>query len=502
MAETAPRLNSATDAGAARYAPLSSLALAAFAVGVLFFLVVAVLGYFAYSVKRPLLEWYLFLFPVVGLTLAFIARRSIRSSEGTLTGERYANAAWWLCAVGGMLYFAYWLATDWTIRSDAERQMKTWSDSYLKADPKNPVDESLNAAFFRTLEPSIAAKAKSDPKFFAQMGPKLNAFRNTSFLAVASRNRGKFEVVPQGLRTWAISPEGNIECEVAGLLKCDEGEFPLTVPMQAISANGERFWQIQGIRGTDRYLSIETARRTTYGWSIAVLESHAHSKISDYLMSSLGHPLTQMEEYRGQPYLPPAILSQDLTLDAFVRANTPAATAEKVSTTSLGRLHLLGGAGLLWKGVLNPGNDFFAREDGQPLAPIELEVLRNIWESAAPPIVPAGKFSGEAAIKTSQIEIDEKRILIRVPIEFKPYAKNLVVQPGAFCTGRLVYVLDDPTLMAEINRERAAQGPLTATPTPAQIDRKFPIRVLRIESDVKPMTAVREGAPPAGGPGG
>src|SRR4051812_180434 len=96
-----PTLPSTADA--APYAPVSWLAVAAMLSTVLFAVFLLVTGYGAYKDKRPLLQEWLLVLPVAAIVLSFAARRVIRNSEGTRTGELFGvdlpNAAWWVSLV-------------------------------------------------------------------------------------------------------------------------------------------------------------------------------------------------------------------------------------------------------------------------------------------------------------------------------------------------------------------------------------------------------------------
>ena len=77
----------------------------------------------AFLAKKPLVQAELLALPAIGVVLCFAARRVIRNSEGTRTGENLANTAWWICVIAGLGYAAYLLAIDFAIRRDAKAEL-------------------------------------------------------------------------------------------------------------------------------------------------------------------------------------------------------------------------------------------------------------------------------------------------------------------------------------------------------------------------------------------
>src|SRR5690348_16118686 len=126
MAEStsAPALPSTADP--IPYVPVSWMAVAAFAVASLFVAILLAFGIAAFLAKKPLVQAELLALPAVGVVLCFAARRVIRNSEGTRTGENLANTAWWICVIAGLGYAAYLLAIDFAIRRDAKAELERW----------------------------------------------------------------------------------------------------------------------------------------------------------------------------------------------------------------------------------------------------------------------------------------------------------------------------------------------------------------------------------------
>src|SRR5262245_52442410 len=91
------------------YRPLSLLALAAFAVAVLYAFIVVLGGAVSLFTRVPwLMPGWSFLVPVVALVLCWAARARIRDSEGTLSGLAFSTWGARLAIVVGLTYAAYY----------------------------------------------------------------------------------------------------------------------------------------------------------------------------------------------------------------------------------------------------------------------------------------------------------------------------------------------------------------------------------------------------------
>ena len=173
MADTTPRLNSTPVDPQSDYAPVSWMAITALAVAGIFASLLLSLVLTAFRSNKPLIEIWLFIFPVLGIVVAFAARRHILNSEGTRTGLKLAAWAWWICVVSGLSYAAYFWATEYTVQSDTERQFSAWAENVKKIDPATPNDPALAAAFYQTLPPSqrVAFSASNTTIMQDRFGP-------------------------------------------------------------------------------------------------------------------------------------------------------------------------------------------------------------------------------------------------------------------------------------------------------------------------------------------
>lgn len=508
----APKLNSATDATAARYAPLSWLAVTSLAVSGVFVLVLIVMGVMAYNAGQPLLEVWLFIFPLVAIFLAFVSRREIRNSEGARTGEVYANVGWWTSVVVGACYFAYLIANDLAVRADAERAMTQWAEKVGKADPNNPLDPSAREAFEKTLDPGNPVIGNPQAVQTGPLGVGYGLFRNSPLLLVWARNRADAKFTPNGLRGWQFSPDGKLTCEVAGTLSCPEGDFPVFVPFQGSTdpkaKTKARTWQvISGKRF--QYLDLELASRTRYGWLIADLERSAVFA-ADQFLDTLRLPA---------PFGPSA------AVDGFVaNRHTPEYTADLIRGLDA-RAALVGPSAFV-VGPTDPAAvtvGFFARANGQPMtdAPYDradgqkvdrgLESLREVWERPALAMLyPTfkSKLRGpDAAPRFPIVDAsDPARVLVKVPVDFVPRRAEFLSTRGVFTSGHLVLACDDPAVVKEVaesyQEAKAGRSPLKTTP-PEGPARNFRFRVIRFESDLLPIVSPELQQGPGGGlPGG
>ncbi len=485
MADLTPRLTSATDAADARYAPLSWLAVVSLVVGGGFVLILLVLGTISYRQGKPLQSSFLLLLPVVGVLTAFAARRSVRASEGARTGVQYANAGWWLSVVGGLCFFAYLFAVDWSVRSEAQRQFAKWADEFIKADPANPADPAIQAAFVKTIPPQRQASVLiTKPDLFAaEFGPILTVFRQTNLLLIAARNKDTAKVVPLGLADWK-QMDKEVVCDVTAKLTCAEGEFPITLAMLGVSGDKGREWQIlrQNLFIPEDQYNRPVGNRTRYGWMVERMDIDARETATQFI-ATINNQLG-----RVPLYLPNA-LGQSLALDAFVSPK-PAVTpdlAEKVLITSAARLVLAGPSGLLWKGTTAPPPDFFAREDGKPLSDEERQKLTSVWD---PPmfvqdrVSMPGKRNVADPARNSLVQTEANRLVVKVPVEIKPSSADFQANPNAYAMAKLVLVCDDPAKAAELAAAKAAGGPMTNSPPDDLRAARYQFRLVRIESNL------------------
>ncbi len=488
MADTAPRLPSASD-DTIRYAPLSWMGMAAFAVAVLFVLLTLIMGFIAYTEDRSLLSSILLALPLIGLILAFVAKQAIKNAEGAVTGIRFVNAAWWICLVGGACYGAYWLAVDWSVRSTGEKQLLEWTTKLIEGNPTTAQDPNIKEAFLKTLPPANAeGEFARNPKLFdAQFALPLQNLRNSHLLLIAHRNRGAVTIETTGMKGWEQNDKDTI-VETTAKLRCPEGEFPLTVPITSTVANKSRVWQVNLPR---EMIPVEQngrpiGNRTRYGWMLLTADMLATRRMEEFLESLSGYPSKQPADRPNQQYSPPPALGQAVVHHAMIANATPDLHSARVALSTVGRLQAMGGLGAL------PGDpslppDFVARADGKPMSEQDRATLSEFWfKPTRNRLLPPGQINPVIPIKNNILELSETELVVKVPFEAAPLAQPFVSRPKSFCIAWLVLVCDDKEVLAELNAAKKAGGPLTDLP-PQDGRRVYPFKVRRIESDLMPI---------------
>ncbi|QJW98322.1 hypothetical protein [Frigoriglobus tundricola] len=503
MAEPTQSPSLPSTADATPYVPVSWAAAAAAGVSVVFLLTLLVFGYFAYSNKKPLLMEELLVLPAVGIVLSFAARRMIRNSEGTRTGLLYGvdlvNGAWWASLVVGLCYVAYLFAIDFAIRRDARTEVDKWMADVTAGD----VDGST-AAFWRMIDPRQRQSVSKTDRFGIRGLPGgrdgLVAFDNCDLMRLAQRNRGEFQYATVGV-VWTYKP-GVIDAQITGTVTCPEGTFPIAIPLKGVEGGvtGEgaaagRQWAI--IRPqSGGFFDSRGVTRTPYGWLVMYLEMDGAAFGKAFIAHLTAGPGAQAYAYR-----------------AFV---APGGDREGWGAVALDRNGLMqlafagpaGVASLLAGQPADAGyaaytaNQFYKLPGGAEPSAEQKEQFATSWNRLG--IRPAGdklKDQSGAIDKEDAIAVTDTAIEVRVPIEIPLLGKSEVAR------GRLVVACTDPALVAEMKQLRASADPKLATPSPTEdlSRRKVAWRVVRVESDLAPVSVAQpnpRGGPPGGGPGG
>jgi hypothetical protein len=501
MAEPTSPPSLPSTADAAPYVPVSWMAVAAISVAAAFAVTLLALGLVAFTSKKPLLEDWLLVPPVIAIVLSFAARRVIRNSEGTRTGENLANTAWWLALVLGLCYVAYWAAFDFAIRRDARGEAKKWTDLLAKG-----AEEDLDDAFLRTVEPGKRQGiSKTDTYALrTRFRDERLSFRNSDLLKLAQRNKGELEFTP-GAVTWAYKP-GTIDCVLQGTVKCPEGTFPIVLPLKGVDGvtgteggGGGRQWTI--LRpGGGGFIDQSRATRTDYGWLVLYLELTGAS----FGKSFVGHlavgPTSHSYVYRA--FVAPG---GDFAGWTGVAVGRDATGAPNHLLTLASHLAFavparawLGDAGY----IEYMDKQFFKLPGGADPAPPQKDQFFKSWTQQG--LKPAGDKlkdpGGNVIDKDDVTTITDTAVEVRVPVEIP----LLGTQKLEVARGRVVVACTDPALLAELKQLKAAANPAQGTLNmPAEIERKkVTWRVVRIESDLLPVNLTPQGGPGGGPPGG
>jgi hypothetical protein len=128
------------------YRPLSGFALAAFVLAAIYSLIVVVGAIVAAFQKMPwLLGAWSALFPVTAILLGLVGWLQVHASEGTRTGKPLAVWAITLSIVVSLGYWAYYSATYFVVRRDAEAFCRLYFDRIRQG--------KLESAFIMTVPP-------------------------------------------------------------------------------------------------------------------------------------------------------------------------------------------------------------------------------------------------------------------------------------------------------------------------------------------------------------
>jgi hypothetical protein len=456
------------------------MAVAAAAVAALFVVLLLALGYSAYKAKTPLITPELLILPFAAIVLSFAARRIIKNSEGTRTGELFGvdlpAAAWWVALVAGLGYGAYWWAIDYSIRRDVESEVKRWTDSVLKGE--------LTRAFDRTLPPPSRFGSR-EAEMKARHREELSGFYQSDLVRTVERNKGACEFVPGGLRDWSLK-QGIIDSVYSGTLRCPEGLFPVHIPLKGAEPTGGpeaaagRQWQIQF--SAAGYFARDKATLTPYGWFVIDLLQQAGGFGRAFVQASGSGRGNQLAAY-----LAFTASESDPVLRSL--------TAEGVAA----RMAVVGGLGYM----LNPppaylahtAEKLFTRPDGAPPTADEKARFTTSWSLTG--LVPSGSRVRVGSDQVDLITVTDSGIEVKVPADL-PLPGDVAV-----ARTRVVVVCTDPEAIARARELRASANPDASTPTPpADFGKKsYPWRVVRVESDLYPIRMPTE-RPGAGGPDG
>lgn len=471
-----PALGSTADD--APYVPVSWLAVAAAACAGLLGMLLFIMGAIAVRSKRPLLEEELLVLAILAIVLSFAARRVIRNSEGTRTGRLFnidlPNFAWWGGLVLGLGYISYLLAIEFSIRKDAQSEVQTWADLMIKGD-----DESLNRAFHRTQDPSqrkSVAPTKGD-LLEARWGKEYIAFRQADLRRLMLRNGSDFKLELGGLRDWHYQPTG-IECVYTATLTCPEGTFPLLISMKGVEGaaagtdSGGRQWQIMHAPMIG-FIDKARARLTPYGWFVSELGISGGQKVRQVLNAAMIR----------EPRAAIPLEHSDLTPadEVFLRPLTLGGAQARSSVVGIA-----GGY------MFSPGKKYldfsaeklFTLPGGAKPDAARLDAFRKSWFDTG--IVNAGERLMSSTDTNDQITFADDAIYYRKPIEIPiSTAKGEIIA----ARGGIVFRCTDPELLAEAKRLRAEANPAAGTeaPTTALIVRDIPWKLVRIESDMRPV---------------
>lgn len=494
MQPTTPRLSGDVSAQPG-YAPIAWAAVASLVLAVGFVVLLAALAVGSYRNGLPLTDSWIPFVPALVVMLAFVARRQIRASEGTRTGERLANAAWWVGVVSGVGFVAYLLGVNYTVERDARQVFNGWADKLKDVDAFNPKDPNLYEACYLTLPPGSRS---GSPKDVARMdqafGDAVAGFRQVDVVRLCQRNRGGLAFTPQGLKDWSVKAN-EIGCTLSATLSCSEGDYGMLLPMRAVvDDKGARRWQIQP-PGPEGFVKTRTLTRV--GWETAALESDGQSFARELVlrMSQPGQAPAIYLGYVHPGYDPNRAAN---VLNQFATAADPLAAL----TGAVSSPQVRGELGPRDRQPLPPGwydtltRSVFVKPDGSPHAAADLDRMWRLWNTPGQ-IAPGGSYLKSNPDTNAVLAIANDVVELRMPVEMQ--AGSTGPAPAAY-KGRFVFRLPpDATAALLARRAAAAQSADKTTQPPADLAlTRHPWRLVRFESDLK----VVQGEAPQRGPGG
>lgn len=482
-----PALPSTADA--TPYVPLSGLSVAALVAAGAFALALVAFGIAAFTNKKPLLEEWLLVLPVGAVALAFAARRVIRDSEGTRGGEGLAAGAWWLAVVLGLCYVAYLFAVDFAVRREARREADRWLELVQQG-----TEEGLGTAFWRMLSPGErqSLDPRDLPAIRARYRDPFHAFGNSDLVKLARRNPNGL-TYEHGGALWTARP-GAMECGLVGRVSCPEGTFPVSIMLKASDGvtaadgapGGPRQWVVVRPQGATGFVDQSRAARTPYGWLLQYLEADGASFGRAFVSFAGNGPA-------AYPYVYRAFVAPDDGERTTWRTLASSAVAQLAFAPAFGatgRAPDAGYAEFREKALFRlPGG-------GEP-SPEQRATFLRVWDTFG--VRPAGDrlregSGGTPLDKDDVLTLTEAGVEVRVPAEI-PLGNREAAR------AKVVVACSDPALLAELSALRGGANPKAGTAAPPSElgTRPFPWRVVRVESDLVPISVQPQGP---GGPGG
>jgi hypothetical protein len=481
------------------YVPVSWLAVGAATVAGLLAILLLLLGINSFRWHRPLLQEELIILAALAMILSFAARRVVRNSEGTRTGVLFGvdlvNTAWWIGLVLGLGYLSYYAAIEYSIRKDARNEVQAFTDLLMDGKP-----ESLTRAFYRTQDPAQRRTiAANDTKAMeARWGKEFIAFHQCDLERLLNRNPDS-TIAIGGLRDWSFKQTG-VDCVFTATVTNAEGIFPLAIPLKGLESSAAtegigRQWQVLFTPGG--YIQKEQAQLTSYGWHVMYLIGTGGAFGREFIDRCSIHDLrpSAFLDYTGakienNPVLRPLTQASEQARNAAfsVAAGSAWRPGTEIFNYTADRL------------FAGPGGSF----DG--IAPDERkrleETFRDAWKNVG--IVKAGERLRDSADVNDQLRITATDIELSVPIEIPLTNTRGDIMAAR---GRLRLVCTDRALLAELKqlRESADLAQVSNVRPGSLANKAIPWKVLRVESDLKPIRMEMRPTPgggPPGGPGG
>jgi hypothetical protein len=191
------------------YRRVSGFAIAGFSLAVLFALYLVIAGARGmYDGSPLLLSPSMQALPFLSAALSGIALFLIARSGGLLAGGKLATVGLWISIVFGLGYIAYFVATYFAIRQQADAYVERWFAKLAQG--------KINAAFLDSIDPAVRLRVNPDDeatmndRFNAPVGKTgqemakgpLDLFRQTDLVRVFIEGGKDVQITPQGVRDW------------------------------------------------------------------------------------------------------------------------------------------------------------------------------------------------------------------------------------------------------------------------------------------------------------
>jgi hypothetical protein len=394
------------------YQPVSGYAVAAAIVAGLFAVMLAVVVLSAVATRRSPLSYELLILPAVGWVLAIVARAHVRNSEGTRTGFRLTNAAWWVCVLGGAGFLAFLKANDVVLQKQSQREATKFVEA-LRADKPQE-------AFLMTLPKEERTRARADdaPEDFEKAyGPAYESFLQQDVVRLVRRN-GSAAAIDHTATKDVGTEAGGFKATHVYHMTCPEGTFDLNVKLVAAETkSGEQpVWRIPAFPAPN--FTLTSPQLSQYGRLRLELEQEADAFAKNWMLHltnarpAESHLMTlpKAERERGEaavqavPFFAGAAALTFPVPPDFLPENRGRAEPKAP-------FDLLAEAG------------FFRRdEQGSPLPADRLAKLRALW--ASPTLVPGGTSRrnqlGPAPAEPPTMTVSPSAVTVGVAAEFVP----------------------------------------------------------------------------------
>lgn len=221
------------------YTPVSGLAVASLLVSGVAAVVIAAMGIGARVSGKPSTEPLLIVPAIVGLILAVAARWRIRASQGARTGLKLANAAWWIAALSGGGYAAYFIANELALRAQAKRFTTEWITKAATGTPEVAFLDSLDAATRQSIDPNDVDSIRT------RFSKDLHSFRTNDTVRLLQRAGTNLDVTARGLQGWELM-EGGYLVKQTFDIHTPEGKFEVMIPAfgRDSAELGGRTWRL------------------------------------------------------------------------------------------------------------------------------------------------------------------------------------------------------------------------------------------------------------------